>query len=376
MTSDADAAEYVLDEAVDSAPGALPRPLDSSYRGADYDFIRAATQNGPDGESIAYTLDTKRARTETRAQPVQEALLRSLIGEAADDRSQDLPVRRTLFRLLVPVDLEPFLTGNTEAQFEVDTGTAGIPWELLDDADSEHSGEVPWAIRTKLLRKLRTAEFRAQVADADADAQVLVIGEPECDPKFYPPLPGAQQEALAVRAALVAAGGLREDQVVALTSKGDGKPSGPNARTVVNALMQRDWRIVHIAAHGEPPELIGPEPVKPGDPARQFGNPRGVVLSNNVYLGPREINSMRRIPELVFVNCCYLAARDPRQLFTSEGLDCETRYRNDRPRFASGVAEALIKVGVRCVIAAGWAVEDAQATVFASSFYEQLLAGH
>ena len=27
----------------------------------------------------------------------------------------------------------------------------------------------------------------------------------------------------------------------------------------------------------------------------------------------------------------------------------------DRPRFAAGVAEELIKIGVRCVVAAGWA---------------------
>jgi hypothetical protein len=374
MTAEDSEREYDLDPVIDSAPGALPRPLDSAYRGADYDFIRAATQSGPDGESIAYTLDTKRARTETRAQPVQEALLRSLIIEAADDRSQDLALRRTLFRLLVPVDLEPFLTGDTEVHFEVDSGTAGIPWEMLDDGKSEQSNEAPWAIRTKLLRKLRTAEFRALVADAEADASVLVIGEPECDPNYYPPLVGAQQEASAVRDTLVSAGGLRDEQVLALISKGDGKPSGPNARTVINALMQRDWRIVHIAGHGEPPELIGPEPVKQGDPPQQIGNPRGFVLSNKVYLGPREINSMRTIPELVFVNCCYLAASDLRQLFTKEQLDCEPRYRNNRPAFASGVAEALIKVGVRCVIAAGWAVEDKQATVFAQTFYQRLVA--
>ena len=122
--------------------------------------------------------------------------------------------------------------------------------------------------------------------------------------------------------------------------------------------MQRDWRIVHIAAHGEPPELIGPRRRSRGDPRSRSGTPRGVVLSNEVYLGPREINSMRTVPELVFVNCCYLAARDLRQLFTKDSMDCEPRYRNDRPKFASGVAEALIKVGVRCVIAAGWAVED------------------
>ena len=56
-------------------------------------------------------------------------------------------------------------------------------------------------------------------------------------------------------------------------------------------------------------------------------------------------------------------------------VHCEPRYRNDRPGFASGVAEALIKVGVRCVIAAGWAVEDIQAMAFAQTFYQHLLAG-
>ena len=367
LTSDASAA-YVLDDIIDIGEGALPRPLEATYRGADYDFIRAATQNGPDGASIAYTLDMKRARTETRAQPLQDALLRTLVREAADDRSQDLEVRRTLFRLLIPVDLEPFLTGDTETQFEVDSGTAGIPWELLDDSASTDPTVLPWAVRTKLLRKLRTSEFRHTVTDADADASVLVIGEPECNPKVYPPLIGAQQEARAVAAALVA-GGLREEQVSALTSKGDGKPNGPNARTVINALMQRDWRVVHVAAHGEPPELT------PGDPPRQIQNPRGVVLSDEVFLGPREIYSMRVVPELVFINCCYLAARELRELLSKEALECEGRYRNNRPQFAAGVADALIKVGVHCVIAAGWAVEDHQAMVFARTFYQHLLAG-
>ena len=39
----------------------------------------------------------------------------------------------------------------------------------------------------------------------------------------------------------------------------------------------------------------------------------------------------------------------PRQLLN-------TRY--DRAEFASGVAGALIAIGVRCVVAAGWAVDD------------------
>ena len=39
------------------------------------------------------------------------------------------------------------------------------------------------------------------------------------------------------------------------------------------------------------------------------------------------------------------------------------------------MAEKLIEIGVRCVIAAGWAVEDEPAEIFATRFYEALLAG-
>ena len=37
-------------------------------------------------------------------------------------------------------------------QIELDEATAGIPWELLD---TDGSRREPWAIRAKLLRKLR-----------------------------------------------------------------------------------------------------------------------------------------------------------------------------------------------------------------------------
>jgi hypothetical protein len=104
-------------------------------------------------------------------------------------------------------------------------------------------------------------------------------------------------------------------------------------------------------------------------------NPRGVVLSNDVYLGSREINSMRTVPELVFVNCCYLAKRSSSDLLTPDQTACANRYASYRPSFASGLADALIKVGVRCVIAAGWAVDDGPARVFAVRFYEALIDG-
>jgi tetratricopeptide (TPR) repeat protein len=72
---------------------------------------------------------------------------------------------------------------------------------------------------------------------------------------------------------------------------------------------------------------------------------------------------MRTVPELVFVNCCHLAARDINQ----------TLRTFNRAEFAWGVADSLIEIGVRCVIAAGWAVDDGPAKVFATTFYREIL---
>ena len=151
-----------------------------------------------------------------------------------------------------------------------------------------------------------------------------------------------------MRTACTQPGALDKKLVKALISA-DVSQVGPNARTVVNALFERPWRIVHIAGHGMP---------------GANGKPGGVVLSNGSFLGPDEIRNMRKVPELVFVNCCHLASGDADQLLNY-----------DRASFASGVAGALIEIGVRCVIAAGWAVDDDAASVFAETFYGSLLRG-
>jgi CHAT domain/Lecithin:cholesterol acyltransferase len=365
--------EFIVTDSVQPGAGGLPRLLDSGYRGADYDLISALTLEGKRGESqIVYKLDTKRARSEIRAQATQTRLLRQLSSGASSDRNGDPQIGRTLFNLLVPLEMEPFLGGTTDMQLEVDGGTAGIPWELLDSGAPGGSDPRPWAIRTKLLRKLATADFRRQVADASAEACALVIGEPACDPP-YPRLPGARDEAEAVAKCLSASTALGEARVTALISPEDPSQLGADSRTIVGALLGRDWRIIHVAGHGEPPEKIGPPPKKAGDPPQEDGDPRGVVLSDDTFLGPREIRSMRVVPELVFVNCCHLAARNNAQLLTADAIDGVPR---DHARFAAGVAEELIKIGVRCVIAAGWAVDDAAAKVFATRFYESLLQGH
>lgn len=330
---------------VQFGPGAMRRSLDSSYRGAAYDFISAL--HVPGGNSaipcIAYKLDTKRARTEVRAQHAQGTLLRELVAKASNDANTDPDIGRTLFNLLIPVEIEPFLGAASEMVIELEPQTAGIPWELLDTNPDAHSDDKrPWAIRSKLIRKLQLEEFRAQLVDASAEDNVLVIGEPKCDPKLYPPLPGSRREAIAVAQQLTAPGsGIAAGKVIQLVDQN-------NAQTIINELFKRPYRVVHVAGHGE------------------FGENGGVVLSgDSTYLGANEVNAMRTVPELVFLNCCHLAGRDA----------ATTLKPYDRAGFAANIAEALIRVGVRCVIAAGWAVEDDAAEQFATSFYASLLGG-
>jgi CHAT domain-containing protein len=337
---------YAIADRVMVGTGPLQRPPDSGYRGTDYDFITIETKEEKGGEpQIAFTLDTKRARSEVRGQRTQSALLRDLVATASSDQNRDAQIGHTLFNLLIPVELEAYLASSGEMVIALDAGTAKIPWELLDHDFGE---PPPWAIRVKLIRKLRTARFREQVTDADAEASALVIGEPEC-PREYPRLYGARREAEAVRTRLTKPGALDQNLVTALISA-DVSQVGASARTVVNALFERPWRIVHIAGHGVPGEK---------------GKPGGVVLSNGSFLGPDEFRNMRTVPELVFVNCCHLASGDADQLLNY-----------DRASFASGVAGALIEIGVRCVIAAGWAVDDDAASIFAEAFYDSLLRGN
>jgi CHAT domain-containing protein len=340
---------YDVTGTIQSGVGPLRRQIDSGYRGTDYDFITATSTTD---DTISFALDTKRARTEVRAQTTQGKLMRELVKRASTESNQDARLGHTLFQLLVPPEVEPFLAGTSRMLLELDDRTASIPWELLDTRGNEPSqlDDRPWAIRTQLLRKLRQETFRQQVQDALPDDSVLVIGEPQVDETLYPPLPGARAEAQAVADALAGAGGLGVDRVNALID-------GNDATSIINALFERRYRIVHVAGHGEPVQR---------DPATgKIVAMGGVVLSDGTFLGPDEIRSMRTVPELVFVNCCHLAARDSSQ----------TLKQINRAEFAWGVADSLIEIGVRCVIAAGWAVDDGPASVFATTFYREILAG-
>ncbi|QYF94443.1 CHAT domain-containing protein [Massilia sp. PAMC28688] len=344
MQEQADRKLLRLNGRIRSGRGALRRSLDSSYRGTSYDFISALQYAEPGGANpgITYKLDTRRARAEVHAHRAQATLLREFAA-ASNNPEIEENIGRTLFNLLIPVEMEPFLSGSSEMVMELDANTAGIPWELLDThPERSASDKRPWAIRCKLVRKLQLKDFRASQRNAGTEDNVLIIGNPKCASERYRSIEGAKEEAMAVAERLLEAGsGLSRRQVTLLANQND-------AQSILIALLKEPYRIVHIAGHGE------------------FGANGGVVLSSaNTFLGANEVSAMRSIPELVFVNCCHLAGRDTASVL---GL-------NDRPQFAANLADALIRIGVRCVVAAGWAVEDRAAKDFAVAFYVALLNG-
>ena len=241
--------------------------------------------------------------------------------------------------------MEPFLGGTSEMVIELDSGTAALPVGSARHLVGRAHGQRPAAVgdpQQAAAQAAHRASSAPRSSDANADGSILVIGEPMLDESMYPPLPGARAEAVAVATRLTGGpAGVDAARVRALTSGND------DARNIINALFERPYRIVHVAGHGAP----GPD--------------GGVVLSGGTYLGAAEVKAMRTVPELVFLNCCHLAARDARTVLAPY----------DRAEFAADIAEALIEIGVRCVIAAGWAVEDKPAEMFATTFYDALLGG-
>ena len=84
----------------------------------------------------------------------------------------------------------------------------------------------------------------------------------------------------------------------------------------------------------------------------------GVLLSDGLLITAAEIEAMESVPELVVLNCCHLGQVD----LVSDGN-----------RLAASIARELIDIGVRCVIVAGWAVNDEGASLFGQTFYQNLL---
>jgi hypothetical protein len=226
----------------------------------------------------------------------------------------------------------------------LDGYTANLPWELLLADDK------PLALSTRMVRQLQSPRYRTQVRQT-LEKRAYVIGNPSTEgfnkvfadgptrkaPEALDGLDGAANEAQTVVNVLRQYGYDCEEAI-----------GGEKAVDIINKLYRSLYRIVHIAAHGVYDEKT-----------RDGGSRSGVVLSDGLLITAAEIGAMETVPDLVFLNCCHLAKADARPVAFN--------------RLAYSISRELIEMGVRAVVAAGWAVDDGAARVFAEEFYSQIL---
>lgn len=288
---------------------------------------------------LKFTLMTERARLEEQMIPSQRALIEDFIQQAINRPPRSQQLGMTLFELLIPNSFKNEFGAEGDWLLFVDSESAQYPWELM--SQRTRSASAPLFSERGLIRQLVTSEFRANPQSAQGKNVLIVAPEYEGTP--FAPLPGALAEARAVKSLLEA----QNDFTV--TSRIGKEADAPE---VIYRLLADDYRIIHLAGHGHYEERKDED-----DKDKQARS--GMVLSERSWLTAAEIEQLPVVPDLVFINCCFLGAieREPRA-----------------NKLAASISLALIKMGVKAVVAAGWAVDDGAAQTFAEEFYTRLLA--
>ena len=156
---------------------------------------------------------------------------------------------------------------------------------------------------------------------------------------FINQLPGAEKEATEV-ANVMKNKGYANSAIIKKT-----------ADEIVRQLFCEEYKIIHLAGHGE---------FNAGSPKQS-----GMVIGDGLFLTTSDIAQMSTVPELVFVNCCHLG----------KVKAVDEKYYQKRYKLAANIGTQLIEMGVKAVIAAGWAVDDAAAADFAKRFYDDMFDG-
>ena len=318
----------------------------------------AGTRSRSDRRALKYVAIAGRARAEASLIASRRSLVDRYVDRITRRQVEegDQSAARTLFELLWPNRLKEQSLDDRPVRLILDESSAALPWEMMDDRrpwtaageDDADSGYGPPVTRFGVIRQLISMNFREEVRGVGG-RKALVIGDPRGEKTPLKELPGAQEEAKAVAAALTARG----YEVTPLIGT-DVKPED-----VVSALFSQAWQIVHIAAHGVVDFRF------PSDPLQEPKT--GVVIGGSMVLDAEILEQMPMPPDLFFVNCCLLGTIEP----TEEN----EHLRSQRPALASSVAVQLIKMGVRAVVAAGWEVSDRSAELFAKQVYDGLLNG-
>ncbi|MRT17605.1 CHAT domain-containing protein [Vitellibacter sp. q18] len=284
--------------------------------------------------SMVFGSSTGDSREEENELYSSTPLIDLFISEVSGNNQWSACTAKTLFELLIPNNLKEKLKQKGNISWILDTKTASYPWELLQD---NTTNAKPLCINAGMIRQLATKDYRINIKRV-AEKGALIIADPILN-GFIPQLPGAKEEGLMVKDTLENVGYPTTSLI------------GTEAESIVKNFFCNDFSIIHLAGHGV---------FNPNSPKKS-----GMVIGKEIFLTVFEIQQMPVVPELVFVNCCHLGYSNAP----------EERFFQDRYKLAANIGTQLISIGVKAVIAAGWAVNDAAALDFAQVFYNSMFAG-
>ena len=305
------------------------------------------------------------ALTENAAIPEREIPLSAyLVSKANDDLAashtwqEQIEQCRFLASLLLPEDFREHLASDAPVVLSVDATTARIHWELLcpplggedeihrwstPGKDSELDQERFLGLGRGLTRQLRTSYApRPEALPAKKRRlRVLVVS----DPAYDAPLPGAQEEGVAVAELFERINQLRnsDHRVEVCALIGPGEASQTN---VLRELMNRSYDVLHFSGHCV---------YDASSPARS-----GWIFSRGQRVTANEIRRVDRVPAFIFSNAC-------------ESGVTPNRSGNRSDLLAPTFAEAFFARGVANFICTAWPVDDLAARDFALALYADLL---
>jgi CHAT domain-containing protein len=288
--------------------------------------------------TLRFACSTGSAREEERDLQTSPEIINDLIEEMSTNNNWNAGMAKTVFELLIPNDFKNEIKKQSNSLWVLDHAAASYPWELLQDSTSNAR---PLCCNAGMIRQLKLEDYRIKV-DAVAGKKALVVGDPDLNGFPYAQqLPGAFKEANMVASVLDEYGYEMPNNCFKKSST-----------QIINALFKDEYKIIHLAGHG----IFNEKRPKAS----------GMLIGNGVFLSTKEICQMSKVPELVFVNCCFLGKVDDK----SEALF------SNRYKLAANIGTQLIMNGVKVVIAAGWAVDDAAALYFTGIFYHAILGGY
>ncbi len=305
-----------------------------------------ADERGATPIGLSYSSTSGRARVEHDVISADLKTVEYLSKAFSHNNEWDFKLSKTMFELLVPNDFKSIIRNQSNIIWKMDAYAAQFPWEMFHDYldESNSTNETPTFVNTGLIRQLITDDYRINPVVVEKN-KAIVIGDPDYSGSAFGQLPGAAAEANLV-AQIVKNNGY---EVLSSIHR--------KAADIIKDLYSDNYKIMHVAAHGVY------EVLEVGGKQRFTA---GIVLGDGAVLEPGTINQLSSIPEFIFVNCCYsgtMAAPDD-------------KYYKYRANLAANIGTQLIHMGVKAVVVAGWAVNDAAAKTFSNELYNLLFEGY